>query len=125
MGTATSLPVSIYAMRFGYRITSIAVLLVIAMTLSVPRSVVVRTPMDATVSSAGDVYFDPCSMWEQIAVSVRIATLAWVATFLALLIQGLRNRTLPRFVPLIGVAGFVWSIRGQWWELSHCESNTG
>jgi len=111
--------------KISYRTSSVAVILVIAGSFAVPESLMVRPRISAGSVNEGVITFDPCSMWEQIGWTIRLAALIWFGTFLPLFVQGLRNRTLPRFLAVVCLIAFGWSLRNQLWRVQHCQSNFG
>jgi hypothetical protein len=112
-------------MRISYRVTSIAVVLVVVGMFIAPESLMVRPPAPTRALGEGIISFDPCSMWEQIGWLIRLAALVWIVTFLPLFLRGLWNRTLPRMVAAISLIAFGLSLRNQVWQVEHCESNVG
>ena len=75
-------------MRISYRVTSVGILVVSATVFLMHGS--------RPVSATG---FDSCAMVEtQTGWLVLLSAFVWIVTFLPLLVQGLRNRTLPRLI---------------------------
>ena len=56
---------------------------------------------------------------------IQFAALVWFATFLSLLVQGIRNRTVPRVVPIVSLIASAPSLRNQLWRTQHCDVNLG
>jgi len=112
-------------MKISYRTSSIAVIMVFAGMFVVPESLMVRPRIPAGSAIEGGVTFDPCFMWDQVAWTIRLAFLVWFGTFLPLLVQGLRNRTLPRLMAVVCLIAFGWSLQDQLWRVQHCQSNFG
>lgn len=111
-------------MKISYRTSSVAVVLVFVGMFAIPESLMMR-PRISTVPTSDFVGFDTCFMWEQIAWTIRLAALVWFGTFLPLLVQGLRNRTLPRLIAVVCLIAFGWNIQSQLWRVQHCQSNFG
>lgn len=76
-------------MKIGYRVSSGAVLVawIVEMRLPVPRH----------VQTGG---FDPCYLWEQMPADEKLAVLVFFPALLVLLVQGLRNRPVPRWLAI-------------------------
>ena len=89
-------------MRFSYRITSafvIAAHVIFAasgLLFNPPPVTSNQTPVEADL-----VRFDPCMMWEQIPATVRISSLLCFGSVVVLLAQGIRNRSVPRWVAIV------------------------
>jgi hypothetical protein len=112
-------------MKISYRVTSIAVVLVVVGMIVVPGSMTMRPPTPARISADGSVSFDPCASWEQTGWLIRLSALAWIGTFLPLFVQGLRNRTMPRVVAIVSLIAFGLSLHNQLWRVQRCDSNVG
>jgi uncharacterized membrane protein YhaH (DUF805 family) len=112
-------------MKISYRVASIAVVLAVVLQFIVPESMFVRPRIPTGQNAEGTISFDPCFMWEQIAWTIRLATFVWLGTFLPLLVQGLRNRTLPRLVAVVSLIAFFLSLQDQPFRVLHCQSNFG
>ncbi len=90
-----------------------------------PESLMVRPRAPVKAAVEGAVGFDLCTAWEQIGGLIRLSALIWSATFLYLLVQGLRNRTVPRVIAIISIVASAPSVRNQLWRVQHCQSNLG
>jgi hypothetical protein len=102
--------------KISYRVTSIAVVLVVVGMIVVPGSLTVRPPALTTVSDGG-ISFNPCfGMWEQIGWLIRLSALVWIGTFLPSFVQGLRNRTMPRVAAVVSLIAFGLSLHNQVWR---------
>ena len=91
-------------MRISYRITSGAVLAVyvagIIYSILFPHT---SRPTE-TAAADGTVTFDVCGMmWEQMSAMKQVAALLWGTSFMVLLVQGLRNRPVRRWVTVVGL----------------------
>jgi hypothetical protein len=111
--------------KISYRVTSIAIVLVVVGMIVVPGSMTMRPPAPTRASGDGVVSFDPCLMWEQLGWLIRLSALVWIGTFLPLFVQGLRNRTMPRVVAVVSLIAFGLSLHNQVWRVQHCGSNVG
>jgi len=119
-------------MKISYRVTSFAVLSLFLAQILAPASFFVKPQPSALSSGDGGASFDFCSAWEQIGwvihlsvLLIRLSALVWMATFLPLFFQGLRNRTLPRafaVASLIAVGPFM---HNRLWWVQRCESSGG
>ena len=112
-------------MRISYRISSVAVLLVFLGMFLLPESLLVRPRAPTKALVEGTVSFDPCMMWEQISLLIRLSVLVWLPTFLSLFVQGFRNRTIPRMVAIVSFIAFCVSSFHQFWRVQRCEANLG
>jgi len=112
-------------MPISYRSTSIAVVLFFVAMWAVPESLTMRPRPTSGYLGQDVVTFDPCMMWEQIDWQVRLATLVWFGTALAMFIRGLRNRTVPRAVALVSLLALVPVVHHDLWRMNLCESRVG
>jgi hypothetical protein len=110
--------------KISYRITSIAVVLVVVGMIVVPESLMVRPPASTTVLGDGGISFNPCfAMSEHAGWLIRLSALVWIGTFLPLFVQGLRKRTMPRWVAVVSAIAFGLSLHNQLWRVQPCGSN--
>ena len=49
--------------------------------------------------------FDPCAMWEQMGWINRLSIMVRFGTVVALMVQGLLNRPIPGWVPVLCLVG--------------------
>ena len=107
-------------MTISYRVTSVIVV-VTYLLLALMEQVVGPVPTRlARASESGVETFNPCMMWEQIPVTVRIATIVWFPSFLVLLVQGFRNRAVPRWVAAACLITIIPVINHQLWRVQRC-----
>lgn len=109
-------------MRISYRVSSISVLLIFAGMFLLPESLMVR-PRALKSFANGAVSFDPCMMWARIGWLIRVSAFVWLATFLSLFAQGIRNRTVPRVVAIVSLTAFCLGPFNQLWRIQYCEAN--
>jgi hypothetical protein len=76
-------------------------------------------------SEPGVERFDPCMMWEQVPATVRISTLVWFTSFLILLVQGFRNRAVPRWLAIACLIAVVPTFHHQLWRVQQCYTKLG
>ena len=82
-------------MRISYRIGTGAALLSFAVSLAI--GMLSHKPPQRVTSLT--IAWDPCTMMRgQISAAVRVSALLWLGSFLVLIVQGLRNRSVPRWV---------------------------
>jgi len=112
-------------MKVSHRTVGIAVLIVVLAAIVTPGSWLARPPIPTTISADGAVGFDVCNAWEQIGVIYRLSALAWVATFIRLIVQSLRNRTVSRTTALVCLASFGIMEYHELWRIQHCYSTFG
>ena len=113
-------------MRFSYRITSafvIAAYVIFAASglLFNPRPTTANeTPVEADV-----VRVDPCMMWEQIPATVRISTLFCFGSVVVLLTQGVRNRSVPRWLAIACLMTLIPMANHELWRVQQCYTKLG
>ena len=112
-------------MRISYRVSSVAVLLVFVGMFLLPESLLVRPRAPAKDVVEGTVGIGPCTTWEQISGFIRLSALVWLATFLSLFVQGLRNRTVPRMVAIVSLIAFCLGPLDQLGRIQYCEADLG
>ncbi len=88
-------------MRFSYRLTSVLVI-AIYVIWAASEALLNSSPTRVLKENleTGVIQFDSCLMWEQIPAAVRISNLLWFGSLLALLVQGMRNRSAPRWLAI-------------------------
>ena len=79
----------------------------------------------ANTGSSDSVGWDPCSVWEQMPATVRLAGLVCVVALPAMFIQGLRNRSVPWWLAAAGLAALVPAVHHQLWFARGCYSSRG
>jgi hypothetical protein len=113
-------------MRISYRISSIVVVLVVLGMFLLPNSLLVRPIAPTRALVDGTVSLDPCfTIWGQSGWLIRLSALVWIGTFLYLLVQGFRNRTVPLAVAIVSLVAFGLSLHNQLWRVQHCDANLG
>ena len=113
-------------MRISYRVSSIALVLVVIGMFLLPNSILVRPIAPTRTLVDGMVSFDPCfTTWEESGWLIRLSVLVWIGTFLYLFVQGLRNRTVPRAVAIVSFLAFVLSLHNRLWRVQNCGSGLG
>jgi hypothetical protein len=73
-----------------------------------------------TVAEPGVVQFNVCTMWEQIPATVRLSTIVSFVTTFVLLVQGLRNRSVPRWLAALCLVAPFPSINHDYWQRQEC-----
>jgi hypothetical protein len=107
-------------MRISYRMTSSAVVAVYVAGIiySVLFSQTAR-PTE-TAATDGAVSFDLCNMWEQMSAMKQIGALLWGTSFMVLLVQGLRNRPVRRWVTVVGLVSLGVTLWYDRWRVENC-----
>ena len=101
-------------MKIPYRLTSSAALG--ALALSIVASFLPRAPR-----AAG---FDLCStLDDQFETMPKLVALVWLGAYVVFTVQGLRNRSGPRWLAIAGVPALFLSIESHWWRTSNCSSS--
>jgi hypothetical protein len=105
------------------RLTSTAILVSFIAAVTVDSGFLPSRP-DAISSSgvSGELEIDFCGAWEQMPAVERGSALVWLPSFVVLIVQGLRNRAVPRWLASVGLICFFVMLRYQWWNLQHCHS---
>jgi hypothetical protein len=113
-------------MRISYRAVSSLVVTALVL-ISAIGFLFDKSPVSVptTVSGTGIVQFDPCMMLDQIPASVRLDTFVWCGSFLALLVQGMRNRSAPRWLALVCLVALGPIVSQEYWRLQHCYTKLG
>jgi len=99
--------------RISYRWSSGTAVLAIAMLSVIP-------PNPTEVFSGSGIHWDPCSMWEQMPQSARLATLVLFSAALAFLVQGFRNRSAPRWLAVAGLIALPIAVQHRMWWIVSC-----
>ena len=108
-------------MSISYRITSAFVAITYAIVVaSESLSTSSRVPAIRESVESGVVRFDPCQMWDQIPATVRASTIAFLGSFLVLFVQGLRNRSAPRWLAIACLVALVPMVNYQLWTVQRC-----
>lgn len=107
------------------RWSAILFLAVIALDVLWPRPDPpgVQAPTVADLA-AGAVAFDPCNMWEQVPAGAKFGTLFWISALAAMLVQGLRNRTVALWVSVLAFPAGAAMYEHNQWRLYQCYSAT-
>jgi len=111
--------------RISYRITSAAALagfiLFVATDLRLLK-LPDTTPVPRVAKSlaAGSVGWDPCMVWEQIPLTVKLSGLFYLGAFAVLIVQGLRNRAAPRLLAVAGLITLAVAANDQRWRVTQC-----
>jgi hypothetical protein len=108
-------------MRISYRISSGAVLATVGL-LIVTNALLPVAQQRPKATEQGAVGWDPCSLWEQMAPTVRLATLVCFGAFLVHLVQGLRNRPAPRWLGIAGLPALGLTVNHQLWWINRCST---
>lgn len=107
--------------RVSYRVTSALVVgtyaLLIASNLLFAW---LRPPVAPPVVGAGAFQFDPCAMWDQMPATELVSNMAWFGSFTVVLVQGLRNRSAPRWLAVLCLVVLGPTINYQLWNVKHC-----
>jgi hypothetical protein len=74
-----------------------------------------------TAAADGTVAFDLCGvMWEQMSPMKQLAALGSAISFLVLLVQGLRNRLVQRWVTVVGLVSLGMILWYERWRIENC-----
>ncbi|HEY6392551.1 MAG TPA: hypothetical protein VIX89_14810 [Bryobacteraceae bacterium] len=112
-------------MKVSYRAMGVMVLAVFLAEILTPEHLLTR-PLPAGLSlPPGGVSFDLCAAWEQIGWICRLSSLVWIVTFIMILVQGLRNRTVGPAIALVSLTTLAITTYYQRWHFQHCYSNIG
>jgi uncharacterized membrane protein YhaH (DUF805 family) len=112
-------------MRISYRVVS-AVVLATFLSLYVIGLLFDKALVPAAkVAEPGVVQFNVCNMWEQIPATVRLSTIVSFVTTLILLVQGLRNRSVPRWLAALCLVAPFPSINHEYWQRQECYTKFG
>jgi len=72
------------------------------------------------IAEGGGVSFDLCSMWEQLAWSASLGSLAVMGSCLGLPNYGVRNRHAPRWPAVAGLLGLWPLVQHSLWRVQNC-----
>jgi uncharacterized membrane protein YhaH (DUF805 family) len=109
--------------RISYRVVSSVVATTFVMVFAVELLFDnPHVPRSASVPEIGAFQIDPCTMWEQIPATVRLSTIISLVTTLILLVQGLRNRSVPRWLAILCLVALVPTINHEYWQRQECYS---
>jgi hypothetical protein len=111
-------------MKISYRTSSILVLLVLLAAILTPESLTMRRPVLTRLAN-GDFPMDFCNTTEYIGWKYRLAAYVWVVTFLIMIVQGLRKRTVFRLTAMVSLVAFGITLHHELWRVQHCYSNFG
>ena len=73
-----------------------------------------------TAATDGTVSFDLCNMWEQMSAMKQLGALLCGASFMVLLVQGLRNRPVRRWVTVVGLVSLGVTLWYDRWRIENC-----
>jgi hypothetical protein len=62
--------------------------------------------------------WDPCMAWVNYDPMERLVLFLCFGTFLVLTAQGLRNRSGPRWLAIVGVLALVLGVASDWWRIA-------
>jgi hypothetical protein len=104
-------------MGISYRVTTGLALAILILTPAY-NAVFKKAP---TVSSEGEVTFDLCTAtWEQMSPIRQIAGLVTLPVLLAVFVQGIRNRSILRVVPIAALVGLIVLVQHDRWRMVNC-----
>ena len=64
----------------------------------------------------------PCYLWEQLPVVTRLSALLFLPSFPILVVQGLRNRSVPRWMSAACLLGFAGVLQHEMWRSLACRN---
>jgi hypothetical protein len=112
-------------MKISYRLTSGAALGALALPMVsafLPSPPPRHLPMPV---GTGEVGFDLCHVWVQLDPMCKLLVWVWFGAYVVFAVQGLRNRSGPRWLAIAGLpALFLW-IQSDWWRISAGCYSTG
>src|SRR5271163_3094000 len=108
-------------MRISYRVVSsiVAVTFVVVAVIGLLFDSS-RARKFTSVAVDGAIQIDPCTMWEQIPTAVRLSTTLSSVTTLILLVQGFRNRSVPRWAAILCLVAPIPTIHHEYWQRHEC-----
>lgn len=108
-------------MRISYRLTSSAVLIVYVVGIIYAILFSQTSRLTETAAADGSVTFDRCGvMWEQMSPMKKLTALICGISFLVLLVQGLRNRPVRRWVTVVGLFSLGVTLWYDRWRIENC-----
>lgn len=108
-------------MRFSYRMTS--ALFIAAYVIFVASGLLFNPSLKPAIQTNLDVnvfQLDLCTMWEQVPAALRISTLLCFGSLLVLLIQGMRNRSVPRWLAIACLITLIPTVNHELWRVQQC-----
>ena len=109
-------------MKISYRVTSGSVLIVFILIEAI-ELLFQKSPEPKTASTVGEavvVGWNPCMMGEQLSPIVRLSYLVWFGTFVVVIVQGLRNRPVARWLSIVSLIALGITVNHVRWEWIHC-----
>jgi uncharacterized membrane protein YhaH (DUF805 family) len=107
-------------MRASYRTVSSIVATIFVLVFAIEFLFDKALVPAKTVAEPGVVQFNVCTMWEQIPATVRLSTIVSFVTTFVLLVQGLRNRSVPRWLAALCLVAPFPSINHDYWQRQEC-----
>jgi hypothetical protein len=110
-------------MKVSYRASAGAVVVVLVL-LAATRSLSVEWAQPAPVSTidgASVIAFNPC--WPlHLTPLAKVAVVVWLGSFVILMTQGLRNRSVPRWLSITSVIAFAFLVYREvvWRQATEC-----
>jgi hypothetical protein len=111
-------------MAISYRLTSGAAL--VSLTLPILDMFLPPAPLRprSIPPSGGAVAWDPCTLSVQLHPMYKLIALVFFGAFVVFILQGLRNRSGPRWLGVAGTLALSLWIESYWWRVSEgCVSN--
>lgn len=107
-----------------YRVSGVAVLVAFGLSAAVGAwfPELPDVPVSPPLLPKRTVALDLCSMWEQIPVIPKVASLIWFVTGAYLIVAGLMNRAAARWAPAMCLLSmFLWA-QHSFWRFTRCMS---
>ncbi len=109
-------------MRVPYRVTSS--LVIAGLVLLILSSYLPPPKEDSPSLPDGTVQWDPCNLWVTYTAMHSLQVLISFAAILLFGVQGMRNRTGPRWLAIAGLLAFIPVVEDTWWTASaRCDGN--
>lgn len=105
-------------MTITYRWTSIIALASLVTMFLSPSWLSPPQRSGVTLDSPGVLAWDPCRAYAQMSASAKGGTFVFLAAFVVLLIQGLRNRQGSRSLAILGLLSTPLLVISDWWRIS-------
>ena len=115
-------------MRVSYRVTSGLVIATYLLLIFSEYLFHPSRPVHDPVApvKAGAIQFDPCGMWiSQMPMTVIIPGLFFSVSMPILLVQGMRNRSVSRWLAVASLISLGPVVNDQLWMVQHCYSTLG
>jgi hypothetical protein len=107
-------------LRIPYRASAAAVLLSLALLIAIDFIPIKLPPPLAKPGAEYTSSWDPCSTWEQIPQTVRLAALLFFGALVVNLVLGLRNRSAPRWLAIAGLISLALLLNRQFRRFPNC-----